>query len=295
MATAGQHQPANRSTIAVSGVVAGAVSRTATAPLDRLKVLCQAAPGAQSGNSLTGVYRGMSKIYQQGGARAYFVGNFCNIVKVAPETAVKFIVFDEMIARLSHKRAEEITPYHRLAAGAAAGICGQAAIYPLEVCKTKMMLTGPNSSCRTIMGTLVHTVRTAGTKALYLGLGPSLVGIAPYSGVDMALFTYLRDRYKEKQGKEAGPLALLLCGIGSSSIAMWVTYPLQLIRTKMQAQTVEGAEKFRSARDCVQKTIKRDGMRGLYKGLLPNFLKGVPAIAISYTVFETTKQALQRT
>ena len=44
---------------------------------------------------------------------------------------------------------------------------------------------------------------------------------------------------------------------------------------------------------CVIETVRHEGVRGLYRGIVPNMLKAVPAISISYVVFENTKSLLQ--
>ena len=38
--------------------------------------------------------------------------------------------------------------------------------------------------------------------------------------------------------------------------------------------------------------VRKDGLKGLYRGIVPNLLKAVPSISISYVVFENTKVAL---
>ncbi|KAF0718455.1 hypothetical protein AaE_010642, partial [Aphanomyces astaci] len=86
---------------------------------------------------------------------------------------------------------------------------------------------------------------------------------------------------------------VLLFGAISSSCGQVVSYPLQVVRTKLQAQGMAGRPViFTGMTDCLVKILQTHGLRGLYRGLLPNFLKSVPAISISYAVFETVKDAL---
>jgi hypothetical protein len=241
----------------------------------------------------------MRNIYHQGGFRGFFfIGNYVNIAKVGPETALKFLPFDELAQHVSGNG--DVTPFQRLTAGALAGACAQTAIiYSLEVVKTKMILDPSKSNSSSIVGTPTHTVRTAGYRELYLGLAPSLVGIAPYEGVDLALFTFLRDRYCAKKGHDRpGALTLLFlwyeqqqCGNVDhmSASADQNTHAGTDCR-----KTQEGAEKFKSLADCARKILHQGGVRGFYKGLLSNFPRGVPAISISYTLLGTTKQALHK-
>ena len=71
-----------------------------------------------------------------------------------------------------------------------------------------------------------------------------------------------------------------------------VAYPLQLVRTRLQAQGIPGMRKYDGMVDCFRKTIAAGGVRALYAGLGPNFLKALPAISISYVVFEKSKLAI---
>ena len=84
--------------------------------------------------------------------------------------------------------------------------------------------------------------------------------------------------------------------------AQVVSYPLALVRTRMQAQALHqrapdgslvlGQLKYRGMMDVFRKTLAHEGVRGLYKGMLPNLLKLAPAAGIGWFVFEETKLAL---
>lgn len=73
----------------------------------------------------------------------------------------------------------------------------------------------------------------------------------------------------------------------------FVSYPLALIRTRLQAQGVGGRPvKYQGMGDVLRQTLAKEGVRGLYKGLLPNLLKLAPAAGISWYVFEELKVAM---
>lgn len=72
-----------------------------------------------------------------------------------------------------------------------------------------------------------------------------------------------------------------------------VSYPLALIRTRLQAQGTPGMPvKYRGMLDVLRQTVRREGVRGLYKGIIPNIAKLAPAAGISWYVFEETKLML---
>jgi solute carrier family 25 phosphate transporter 23/24/25/41 len=99
----------------IAGGIAGACSRTATAPLDRLKVIMQANTAEEM--SIAGGFRG---IYREGGIKAFFRGNGTNVVKIIPETAIKFLMYDTIKAKVCKNPKKPVTS-ERLISGACAG------------------------------------------------------------------------------------------------------------------------------------------------------------------------------
>jgi len=102
--------------------------------------------------------------------------------------------------------------------------------------------------------------------------------------------------YMKRNGMEEAPSIpiLLICGTTSSIIGQLVSYPLALIRTRLQAQEVpmNSTEKDTMTK-LFEKIWEREGVRGLYRGLIPNIIKVVPAVSISYVVYEKMKKRLR--
>jgi solute carrier family 25 phosphate transporter 23/24/25/41 len=87
----------------------------------------------------------ISSVVAEGGARAFWRGNGANCLKIAPETAVKFVAFDALKAVLA---ADPLAPTvtERFASGGLAGASAQLAIYPMEIAKTRLALCGAHLS-----------------------------------------------------------------------------------------------------------------------------------------------------
>lgn len=84
-----------------AGAAAGAVSRTATAPIDRVKMLLQ----AHHGRSGLSIGAAIERISAEAGWKAYFRGNGANCLKITPETAIKLSTNDRMKVRQRRLRA----------------------------------------------------------------------------------------------------------------------------------------------------------------------------------------------
>lgn len=87
-----------------------------------------------------------------------------------------------------------------------------------------------------------------------------------------------------------GPFVSGAIGAFSGALGASIVYPLNVVRTRLQAQgTVLHPPTYTGIIDVFQKTIKQEGLRGLYKGITPNLLKVVPSVSITYMVYEQAK------
>ncbi|KAI9534610.1 hypothetical protein NQZ68_012843 [Dissostichus eleginoides] len=245
----------------VAGGGAGAVSRTFTAPLDRLKVMMQVY-GSRTNNMC--IMPGMMQMIREGCMKSLWRRNGVNIIKIAPETALKFMAYEQIKKWICNDK-QTLGILDRFVAGSLAGVLAQSTIYPMEVLKTRLALrkTGQYSSISDC--------------------------------IDLAVYETLKNRYLQQYGtnsSDPGMLVLLACGTVSSTCGQLASYPLALVRTRMQAQAaVEGSQQMTMS-GLFRQILQTEGLTGLYRGLAPNFLKVIPAVSISYVVYEHLKTQL---
>uniref|UniRef100_A0A8D2DV66 Mitochondrial adenyl nucleotide antiporter SLC25A23 n=1 Tax=Sciurus vulgaris TaxID=55149 RepID=A0A8D2DV66_SCIVU len=274
----------------VAGAVAGAVSRTGTAPLDRLKVFMQV--HASKTNRLN-VLGGLRSMIQEGGVLSLWRGNGINVLKIAPESAVKFMAY-EQIKHAIRGQQETLQVQERFVAGSLAGATAQTIIYPMEVLKTRLTLRR-TGQYKGLLDCALRILEREGPRAFYRGYLPNVLGIIPYAGIDLAVYETLKNRWLQQYSHESanpGILVLLACGTISSTCGQIASYPLALVRTRMQAQaSIEGSPQL-SMMSLLRHILSQEGVWGLYRGIAPNFMKVIPAVSISYVVYENMKQAL---
>ncbi|MFT7796787.1 calcium-binding mitochondrial carrier protein SCaMC-2-B-like [Arapaima gigas] len=274
----------------VAGGGAGAVSRTCTAPLDRLKVLMQV-HGSRTNNMC--IMGGLMQMVKEGGRRSLWRGNGINVLKIAPESAIKFMAY-EQIKRLMGSNQESIGIQERFVAGSMAGVIAQSSIYPMEVLKTRLALrkTGQYSG---IVDCAKQIFRQEGLAVFYKGYVPNMLGIIPYAGIDLAVYETLKNTWLQKYAADSvdpGVFVLLACGTISSTCGQLASYPLALVRTRMQAQATCKSGPRVTMSGLFTNILRTEGMSGLYRGLAPNFMKVIPAVSISYVVYENLKVTL---
>ncbi|KAL3602645.1 hypothetical protein FPOAC2_06956 [Fusarium poae] len=309
----------------LAGAIAGGVSRTATAPLDRLKVyllvntssraetagaaLMQGRPIAALQNAAKPFTDAFRDLVRSGGARSLFAGNGLNVVKIMPETAIKFGSYEAAKRALAnfegHGDPKKLSSWSKFASGGLAGMIAQASVYPLDTLKFRLQcetvkdgLTG----AALVRQTAVKMYADGGLRACYRGLTMGLIGMFPYSAIDMGTFELLKKSYKSYYARidnvheddiKLGNIATGIIGASSGAFGASVVYPLNVVRTRLQTQgTAMHPATYTGIWDVTKKTIQREGYRGLYKGLTPNLLKVAPALSITWVVYENSKRIL---
>ena len=137
----------------IAGGLAGMISRTATAPLDRLKVYLiaqtssktAAVEAAKEGAPLKAAAKAgrplidaCKDLWRAGGIRSLFAGNGLNVVKVMPESAIKFGAYEaakRSLARIDGSDPKHLHPTAQFLAGGFGGAVAQCVVYPLDTLK----------------------------------------------------------------------------------------------------------------------------------------------------------------
>lgn len=144
--------------------------------------------------------------------------------------------------------------------------------------------------------------QSTGGFAFFRGLPLGLLGMFPYAAIDLSTFEYLKSTLLARKARlnkcheDDVPLSNFATGaIGAFSGALGASfvYPLNVLRTRLQAQgTVLHPATYDGILDVARTTYRAEGLRGFYKGITPNMLKVAPAVSISYVVYENSKRVL---
>ena len=293
----------------IAGGVAGVAARTATAPLDRARTIAQdlgrgARSAAKAGlpkrrraSRPRGAFAICAKVVREEGFGGLWRGNAVTALKIIPSQALQFAIFhhakdwfrvsagEERDASASAR--DDVSTLERLASGSLAGAVATAACYPLDTLKSQMSVRG---------GLRGGAVRAAaqifreqgGARAFYKGIGPTLVADVIGTGLGFTLYDTFVNWYRSANGGRApNPLEKgALGGLGACA-CLTATQPLEVVMTRMRVQGVGGRPVlYRSAMDCLRKSVEREGLRSLWLGTGAAYVKIFPQLAITYGVFE---------
>ncbi|CAI4050046.1 Ca(2+)-binding ATP:ADP antiporter SAL1 SKDI_14G2400 [Saccharomyces kudriavzevii IFO 1802] len=309
----------------IAGGISGVISRTCTAPFDRLKVFLIARtdlsstllnsktdllaknPNADITKISSPLAKAVKSLYRQGGIKAFYVGNGLNVVKVFPESSIKFGSFEitkKIMTKLEGcKDTRDLSKFSTYIAGGLAGMAAQFSVYPIDTLKFRVQCAPLDTKLkgnRLLFQTAKDMFREGGLKLFYRGVTVGILGIFPYAALDLGTFSALKKRYITKQAKALNlpqdqvtlsNLVVLPMGAFSGTVGASVVYPINLLRTRLQAQgTYAHPYVYNGFKDVLLKTIEREGYQGLFKGLIPTLAKVCPAVSISYLCYENLKK-----
>ncbi|XP_062095232.1 probable envelope ADP,ATP carrier protein, chloroplastic [Humulus lupulus] len=270
-----------------AGAVAGAAAKTFTAPLDRIKILMQThgvRVGQESAKKAIGFIEAITMIGKEEGLKGYWKGNLPQVIRVIPYSAVQLFAY-ETYKKLFRGKDGELSLIGRLSAGACAGMTSTFMTYPLDVLRLRLAV---EPGYRTMSEIALSMLKEEGVAAFYYGLGPSLIGIAPYIAVNFCVFDLVKKSLPENFQKKAE--ASMITALVSASLATLTCYPLDTVRRQMQMRGTP----YRTVLDAIPGIVARDGLVGLYRGFLPNALKTLPNSSIRLTTYDFAKRLIAR-
>ncbi|KAK9826267.1 hypothetical protein WJX74_004240 [Apatococcus lobatus] len=289
----------------LAGGLAGAISKTATAPLARLTILYQvsglhlASAGAGAGHiQRLSLGAALQHIIHQEGFRALWKGNGVTIIHRMPYSAANFWAYESITRAWQHKWPasrphEDIL--RRLCAGGLAGMTACSLAYPLDLVRTRLSAQTTSNYYTGISHALRAIVQDEGFLGLYRGLGATLLQIGPSLALNYCAYETLRSHALQLFPEYNSPTVAmsLACGSMAGVFSSSFTFPLDLVRRRIQLCGQHGGEQQRMRyKDVVRSIMAHDGFRGFYAGLLPEYYKVVPSVALAFCSYETLKKFL---
>ena len=261
----------------IAGGIAGSLAKTVIAPMDRVKILIQTNPNQPF--SVSSAFRIGRDIATTGGVSALWKGHLATIIRVMPYSATNFMVFSRTGDLFDTTFPSINRSALRFTAGAVSGSVATAITYPLETMRARLAVDQTGKYRSGYIAAVSDIAAKEGLLSLYSGLRPTLFGIVPYAGISFATYDFLKRRKVNR----------LLSGAISGVIAQSCTYPLDVVRRRMQVDP----SAYSSMRVAFVSIAKTEGIvKGLYKGLSMNWFKGPVAVAISLTTNDVIQEWL---
>ncbi|XP_043234503.1 ADP,ATP carrier protein-like [Amphibalanus amphitrite] len=267
----------------IAGGVAAAISKTAVAPIERVKLLLQVQHTSKQ-IAEAQRYKGMVdcfvRIPREQGFLSFWRGNLANVIRYFPTQALNFAFKDKYKQIfLGGVDKKQFWRYFlgNLASGGAAGATSLCFVYPLDYARTRLAAdvgTGGKREFTGLGNCLVKTFKSDGLIGLYRGFGVSVQGIIIYRASYFGFFDTAKGMLPDPKNT---PIII------SWAIAQTVTtgagiisYPFDTVRRRMMMQSGrKGADvMYKSTIDCWRKIAAQEGGKAFFKGAFSNILRG---------------------
>ena len=262
----------------IIGGLSGVISRTLTAPLELYKIQRQ---NAFIPNST------VRAVLKKEGLRYLWKGNGTNCVRVFPQTAINYGVFE--FSKTHFFQEFENEKLKNLLAGSMGGSVSITMTYPLETIRSRLTLQTCNSHYKGFM----DACRSIPIMDMFKGLRMSILGFAPFTALSFSTyFTYRK--YLEDHTNWNKDMIKVIGGGMAGTTAVTITYPSDLIRRRLQLQNFDkSVPKYNGIIDCVKKIVANEGVIGLYRGLPASYIKLFPTIGIQFLAMERLNECLK--
>lgn len=277
---------------AVAGASAGVIAATFVCPLDVIKTRLQV-QGLPPGRKGSIILRSFNQIIQQeGSVRGLYRGLSPTILALLPNWAVYFSIYEQLKSLLaSNDGSHQLSIGANMIAASGAGAATIIATNPLWVVKTRFQTQGMRIGVipyKGIVDALRRIAHEEGVRGLYSGLVPALAGIS-HVAIQFPVYEKIKFYLAQRDNTTVDSLHSGDVAIASSVskiIASTLTYPHEVVRTRLQEQGFHQEKKYKGVIDCIRKVLYKDGISGFYSGCATNLLRTTPAAVITFTSFE---------
>ncbi|CAF2107441.1 hypothetical protein Bca4012_093617 [Brassica carinata] len=273
------------------GGVSAAVSKTAAAPIERVKLLIQNQDEMIRAGRLSEPYKGITDCFtrtvKDEGVLALWRGNTANVLRYFPTQALNF-AFKDYFKRLFNFKKDKDGYWKwfagNLASGGAAGASSLLFVYSLDYARTRLAndakaaKKGGQRQFNGIVDVYKKTIASDGVVGLYRGFNISCVGIIVYRGLYFGLYDSLKPVVLV-DGLEDNFLASFLLGWGITIGAGLASYPIDTVRRRMMMTSGE-AVKYTSSLQAFNQIVKKEGAKSLFKGAGANILRAVAGAGV---------------
>jgi solute carrier family 25 (adenine nucleotide translocator) protein 4/5/6/31 len=273
------------------GGVSAAVSKTAAAPIERVKLLIQNQDEMIKSGRLTQRYTGITdcfkRVIAEEGVVSLWRGNLANVLRYFPTQALNFAFKDQFKRMFGYSQAKD--GYWKwfagnLASGGAAGAASLAFVYSLDYARTRLAndskaaKKGGERQFNGLLDVYRKTLASDGIAGLYRGFVVSCVGIVVYRGLYFGMYDSLKPVVLTGNMKDSF-LGSFLLGWGITIGSGLASYPLDTIRRRMMMTSGE-AVKYKSSIHAFSEIVKKEGFSSLFKGAGANILRGIAGAGV---------------
>jgi len=266
-----------------SGGTAAAISKTAVAPIERVKLLLQVQDASQHiavDKRYKGIIDVLVRVPKEQGFVSLWRGNLANVIRYFPTQALNF-AFKDTYKKLFLDGVDKNKNFWRffggnLASGGAAGATSLCFVYPLDFARTRLAADVGKAGSREFNGLvdcIMKIAKSDGPIGLYRGFFVSVQGIIIYRAAYFGMFDTAKHVFTSGKEKLNFFAAWGIAQVVTISSGI-MSYPWDTVRRRMMMQSGRKDILYKNTLDCAIKIVQKEGIRAMFKGALSNVFRG---------------------
>ncbi|KAL1851783.1 hypothetical protein Plec18167_009010 [Paecilomyces lecythidis] len=270
----------------IAGSTAGAVEIAITYPAEFAKTRSQLNRRLPDGKKL-----GWPPFGKQ-----WYAGCTTLIVGNSLKAGIRFVAFDTYKSLLQDQDGHISGP-RTVIAGFGAGFTESLlAVTPFESIKTQLI--DDRKSAKPRLNGFLHGSKVIfqerGIRGFFQGFVPTTARQAANSATRFGSYTTLKQFAQGyvAPGEKLGTLSTFAIGGMAGLITVYVTQPLDTVKTRMQS--LEASKNYKNSFVCAAKIFKDEGPLTLWSGAVPRLARLIMSGGIVFTMYEKTMEALDR-
>ncbi|KAI8676227.1 hypothetical protein LRP88_10754 [Fusarium phalaenopsidis] len=270
----------------IAGSTAGAIEIAITYPAEFAKTRSQLNRRLAAGQKLPWPPFG----------KQWYAGCTTLIIGNSAKAGIRFVAFDQYKALLADETGKLSGP-RTVLAGFGAGVTESLlAVTPTESIKTTLIDDRklPKPRMRGFLDAIPIIARERGFRGFFQGFVPTTARQAANSATRFGSYTFLKQLAESytAPGEKLGAVGTFATGGLAGLITVYVTQPLDTIKTRMQS--IEARNMYGNSFKCASIIFKQEGVLTFWSGALPRLARLVMSGGIVFTLYEQSISLMEK-
>ncbi|KAF7209066.1 solute carrier family 25 member 45 isoform X1 [Nothobranchius furzeri] len=272
----------------LAGSISGAVGLAVGHPLDTVKVRLQAQTVYE------GICHCVAQTYSHEGIHGFFKGMSFPVLTNGIVNSIVFGSYSNALDFLTQSQpcpSKPASAAHIFGAGCFSGLVQVLVCAPIDLVKVRLQGQTCTNRYRGPIHCLAVILREEGLRGLYRGGMALALRDIPCYGLYFLPYEVTRKALTEA-GEQPGTFTVLTAG-GVAGVVTWAfATPMDVIKARLQMSGA-GGRQYSGVVHCIRVSVREEGLRVLFKGLLLNSLRAFPINAITFLCYESLMKILR--
>jgi hypothetical protein len=238
----------------------------------------------------TGPGNVISTMIKKEGLSSLWKGLSASLLREGSYSTIRMGLYEPLKQMLSSPNQSEPPPlWRKIMAGGIAGMIGSGIATPTDLIKVRFQACSESARLG-IWNTAKKIIKEEGWAGLYRGVGPTTQRAMILTATQLPVYDHSKQVLLDTGHFHEGIITHFVSSMISGFFCATTTSPIDVVKSRLMNQKVDGKILYTSTADCFAKIIKVEGVKGLYKGWLPNWLRIGPHTVITFIVLEQLRR-----